>query len=119
MKKKKNTSIGDTENNINNTELDASAKESGNAQADPQEEFLKSPIKKKQPKEKKLAKPEESPDWSEDITLLPGEYEDLDDGKGIKDELPEEEIKPSSHESISYSRGRTDSKTTPLFWQLL
>ena len=61
--------------------------------------FLSPPPKKKEKKKQKKQdeKAEESksnPDWAEEITLAPGEYEDLDDGRDIKNELPEEESEP-------------------------
>lgn len=96
MKKTKKLSLGDTENNIKNLELKEISADSGNqtkseAGTDPQEQFLKSLPSKKQKKNSESKKAKENPDWDEDITLSPEEYEDLDDGRGIKDELPEEE----------------------------
>ena len=62
-------------------------------EVDPQEEYLKPrSAKKKQVKEEKKVEP--NPDWSEEITLAPEEYEDLDDGSGLHEEVPAEEHIP-------------------------
>jgi hypothetical protein len=61
-----------------------------------EEDFLISLPKKKQEKKNKKKQDDKNkalsnnPDWSEEITLAPGEYEDLDDGKEMLDEIPAE-----------------------------
>ena len=62
--------------------------------------FISPPQKKKAKKKpaKQEAKVEEekksSPDWDEEITLAPGEYEDLDDNQHMHEELPPEAVEP-------------------------
>ena len=61
---------------------------------DPQEEFLISlPKKEKQTKQKQEYAPiKKDTEWDEDITLAPEEYEELDDGKDVKDEVTDEPV---------------------------
>lgn len=68
-----------------------------------EEDFLISPPpqkkeKKKQKaqeeKEKQEASSEESSDWNEEITLTPEKYEELDDGKEMHEEIPDEDPAP-------------------------
>ena len=65
-----------------------------------EEDFLISPPpkkkenKKQKKQEAKTEEPKERSDWDEEITLAPEEYEELDDGNGMRDELPEDEPKP-------------------------
>ena len=80
---------------------EAKAAESEEIDEEDEKEFLKTPPKKsaQTKKSKKQEKPEKEPEkpdeWSEDITLAPQEYEDLDDGKELEEEvLPEEESVP-------------------------
>ncbi len=75
-----------------NTEGDSKVDEEKSE--DPQEEFLISlPKKGKQAKVKQDEAPsEKNTDWNEDITLAPEEYEELDDGKDVKDEVTDEPV---------------------------
>ena len=56
---------------------------------DPQEQFLNSAPKKKVEK-KKAEKTASKSDWNEEITLVPEEYDELDDGKEMTEDIPEE-----------------------------
>ena len=60
---------------------------------DGQAEFFTSLPKKKRANEGK-ADEEKNPDWNEDITLVPEEYEDLGDSQGMLEEEPEQPHSP-------------------------
>ena len=87
MKKNKKLLVGDTENNAIQESLELT--ETGvlnNTTVDPQEQFLNPPKKKAQLKSADENKSsEKQSDWNDDITLAPEEYEELDDGSGIKE----------------------------------
>ena len=93
MKNKKKLLVDDAENNMQNW-VDEESDEITDSQADPQEQFLNPPTKKKQKKVEKETKSVEDPNWNEEITLIPEEYEELDDGSGLESEAPEKEIEP-------------------------
>ena len=64
-----------------------------NRTADPQEEYLKPRANAKKQDDKAIPIEKKS-DWNEDITLAPGEYEELDDGSGMQENIPAEEPVP-------------------------
>ena len=76
------------------SKIPSSAKNTASEKSvDPQEEYLKPRSKAK--KQDKKGKPvEKNPDWDDEITLAPEEYEALDDGNGMHEELPKEEPIP-------------------------
>ena len=82
MKNKKRLLVDDAENNIQNW-VDEESDEITDSQADPQEQFLNPLPKKKQKKVEKETKSVEDPNWNEEITLIPEEYDELDDGSGF------------------------------------
>lgn len=76
-----------------------SALEEKESESDGQERYLKEEkIDKKKKSDsssnKKAIKSSDS-EWNDDITLLPEEYEDLDDGSGMEKELPPEAPTPN------------------------
>ena len=87
MKKRKKLLVGDTENNTIQAGPDSAETYAlGNKTEDPQEQFLNPPKKwnqKKNAKENESSK--KTSEWNDDITLAPEEYEELDDGSGIKE----------------------------------
>ena len=88
MKKKKKIFVDNTENN-NEIKLDASDLEATEETADYQEQFLNPPSKKKT--EETVENKDTDSKWNEEITLTPEEYEELDDGNGLKNTLPDSE----------------------------
>ena len=75
---------------------------------DGQAEFFTSLPKKKHKSESQPVE-DKSPDWNEDITLAPEEYEDLDDGHGMIEENPEEIPAPD------FNLGDTGTKQSDRF----
>lgn len=73
-----------------------------------EEDFLISPPPKKQKQqdEEKSTANNDS-DWDEEITLAPEEYEDLDDGKEMHEELPEE---PAPDFNLGEATEESDNK---------
>jgi signal peptidase I len=75
---------------------------------DGQAEFFTSlPKKKRAGKESPIE--EKNPDWNEDITLLPEEYEDLGDSQGMLEEEPEQPHTPD------FDLGEASAKHTDEF----
>ena len=86
MKKRKKLLVGDTEKDTFKAELDSTESAAlDNKAEDPQEQFLNPPKKKAQKKITEDVSNEKHAEWNEDITLAPEEYEELDDGSGIKE----------------------------------